>query len=167
MRKGEVTWAASILRRKMPLSLTWFSVFTLFFGWYSIFRLHIISIVMCSILHPTRKPSNPTALFSKLFCLMTTKVSSPWGAFLGLAWSGKENVWEDGSAWDYQNFGQGHIRTSDFEDLIITQHNKSLVHRYHWVSELLQVWVQPRRQLEQRCCREVLWHQEPTHRLLL
>ena len=38
---------------------------------------------------------------------MTTKVSSPWGAFLGLAWTGTENVWEDGSAWDYQNFGQG------------------------------------------------------------
>ena len=64
---------------------------------------------MCSILHPTRKPSNPTALFSKLFFLMTIKVSSPWGAFLGLAWSGTENVWEDGSAWDYQNFGQGHV----------------------------------------------------------
>ena len=42
---------------------------------------------------------------------MTTKVSSPWGAFLGLAWSGTENVWEDGSAWDYQNFGQGQIST--------------------------------------------------------
>ena len=37
----------------------------------------------------------------------TTKVSSPWGAFLGLAWSGTENVWEDGSSWDYQNFGEG------------------------------------------------------------
>ena len=44
---------------------------------------------------------------------MTSKVSSPWGAFLGLAWSGTENVWEDGSAWDYQNFGQGHICTLD------------------------------------------------------
>ena len=36
------------------------------------------------------------------------KVSSPWGAFLGLVWSGSQNIWEDGTAWDYQNFGQGH-----------------------------------------------------------
>ena len=49
----------------------------------------------------------PSINFSILIFFMTTKVSSPWGAFLGLAWTGTENVWEDGSAWDFQNFGQG------------------------------------------------------------
>ena len=39
---------------------------------------------------------------------LDAKVSSPWGAFLGLVWSGSQNIWEDGTAWDYQNFGQGH-----------------------------------------------------------
>merc|ERR1712055_48061 len=39
-------------------------------------------------------------------------VSSPWGAFLGLAWSGTENVWEDGSAWDFQNFGKDSIESA-------------------------------------------------------
>ena len=52
---------------------------------------------------------------------MTTKVPSPWGAFLGLAWSGTENIWEDGSAWDFQNFGQGEAR--EIMNLIDIEHN--------------------------------------------
>jgi len=40
-------------------------------------------------------------------------VSSPWGAFLGLVWSGSQNIWEDGTAWDYQNFGQDQIESAN------------------------------------------------------
>ena len=33
-KEGEVTWAASILRRKIPLSLTWFDIFYSISRWY-------------------------------------------------------------------------------------------------------------------------------------
>ena len=59
----------------------------------------IVSLVHCPIFH--------IKITDSLISL-DAKVSSPWGAFLGLVWSGSQNIWEDGTAWDYQNFGQGH-----------------------------------------------------------
>ena len=46
-------------------------------------------------------------------------------------------------------------------------YTSKLLHRPDWISQLLQAGVQPRRDLEQSSCREVLWHQEPAHGLLL
>ena len=101
------------------------------------------------------------------------KVSSPWGAFLGLVWSGSQNIWEDGTAWDYQNFGQGHTPYITWiceiceRNLAEKNYITKPSHRPNWIGQLLQAGVQPRRDVEQCSCREVLWHQEPAHGLFL